>query len=133
MELRDRLVSAPVPALPIDDGRFILDVDASDISVGAVLSQLQGGNERVIAYFSQRHAATEMNYCTTRKLAVVKALRNVRVYLLGRPFLLRTDHSALRWLRLTPAPFDQQGRWMVEIVEFDFEIEHRAGKKTLQS
>ena len=36
-----RLVSAPVLALPVDDGRFILDVDASDLSVGAVLSQLQ--------------------------------------------------------------------------------------------
>ena len=46
LELRDRLVSAPVLALPIDDGRFILDVDASDISVGAVLSQLQGRKER---------------------------------------------------------------------------------------
>ena len=42
LELRDRLVSVPVLALPIDDGRFILEVDASDLSVGAVLSQLQG-------------------------------------------------------------------------------------------
>ena len=67
LELRDRLVSAPVLAQPIDNGRFILDVDASYLSVGAVLSLLQGGKERVIAYFSQRHAATEMNYCTTRK------------------------------------------------------------------
>ena len=107
LKLHDRLVSAPVLALPIDDGRFILDVDASDLSLGAFLSQLQGGKERVIAYFSQRHAATEMNYCTTRKelLAVVKALRKFRVYLLGRPFLLRANHSALRWLRLTSAPF----------------------------
>ena len=61
---------------------------------------------------------------------MVKALRKFRVHLLGRPFLLRTDHSALRWLRLTPAPFGQQGRWMVEIEDFDFEIEHRAGKNT---
>ena len=39
-----------------------------------------------------------MNYCITRKelLAVMKALRKFRVYLLGRPFLLRTDHSTLR-------------------------------------
>ena len=86
LELRDRLFSAPVLALPIDDGRFILDVDASDLSVVADLSQRQGGKERVIAYFSKRHAATEMNYCTTHKelLAVVKALRKFRVYLLGR-------------------------------------------------
>ena len=109
LELRDRLVSAPVLALSIDDGKFILDVDASDLSVGAVLSRLQGEKDRMIAFFSQRHSATELNYCTTRKelLAVVKVLRKFRVYLLGRPFLPRTDHSALRWLRLTPAPFGQ--------------------------
>ena len=47
LELRDRLVSASVLALPIDDGMFILDVNASDLSVGTVLSQLQGGKERV--------------------------------------------------------------------------------------
>ena len=68
-----------------------------------------------------------MNYCTIRKglLAAVKAVGKFRVYLLGRPFLLRTDHNALHWLRLTPAPFGKQGHWMMEIEEFDFEIEHR--------
>ena len=66
MELLDRLISAQVQALPIDDGMFILYVDASDLSIGAVLSQLQDGKERMIAYFSQRHAATEMNYYITR-------------------------------------------------------------------
>ena len=74
---------------------------------GAVLSQEQGGHERVLAYFRQKHSETERNYFTTRKelLVVVKALRKFRMYIYGRPFLLRTDHSALRWLRLTPAPF----------------------------
>ena len=95
-------------------------MDGSDLASGAVLSQEQVGLEQVVAYFSQKYSETERNYCITRKelLAVVKALRKFRMYLLGRSFLLRTDHSALRWLRLTPAPFRQQGRWMVEIEEF---------------
>ena len=88
----------------------------------------------MIEYFSHRHAATELNNCTTRYelLAVVKALRKFRVYLLGRPFLLRTHHTALRWLPLTPPHFGQQERWMVEVEEFDLEVAHRARKKALQ-
>ena len=62
-------------------------------------------------------------------LVVVKALRQFRPYLLGRECLLRTDHSALRWLRQTPAPIGQQGLWMVELEEFNFQIEQRPGHK----
>ena len=93
--LHDRLMTMPVLTLPIDEGRFVLDVDASDLASGAVLSQEQGSQEWVIAYFNQKYSETERNYCTTRKklLAVVKALRKIRVYLLGRPLLLITDHS----------------------------------------
>ena len=41
---------------------------------------------------------------------------------------LRTDHSALQWLRRTPRPVGQQARWLTTIEEFDFDIQHRAGR-----
>ena len=46
-ELKKRLCSAPILAFPHDTGDFILDTDASGVGVGAVLSQVQGGEERV--------------------------------------------------------------------------------------
>ena len=49
-------MTAPVLTLPIDEGRFVLDVDASDLVSGAILFQEQGGQERVVAYFSQKHS-----------------------------------------------------------------------------
>eukprot|EP00731_Ephydatia_muelleri_P011946 Em0006g840a len=53
-ELRKRLVSSPVLAYPDYERRFILDTDASDVGIGAVLSQVSDcGSERVIAYASR--------------------------------------------------------------------------------
>jgi len=89
---------------------MILDTDASDTAIGAVLSQIQGGYERVIPYASRRLDRREVNYCVARKelLAVVHFMRYFRQYLLGRMFLVRTDHSALTWLRRTPDPTGKQ-------------------------
>ena len=59
-ELKDRLTSPPVLAFPQKDGgKFILNTDASDCSIGAVLSQLQNGEEKVIAYASRTLSKSE--------------------------------------------------------------------------
>ena len=50
-------------------------------------------------------------------------------YLLGREFKIRTDHSALTWLRRTPDPIGQQARWLEILEEFRFSIEHRPGAR----
>lgn len=53
-KLKSKLISAPIFAYPdIDAGEFILDTDASAFAIGSVLSQVQGGKERVIAYESR--------------------------------------------------------------------------------
>ena len=54
--LRERLVTVPVLTLLTDEGRCVLNVDASDLASGAVLSQEQGDQERVVAYFTQKHS-----------------------------------------------------------------------------
>ena len=109
-QLKSALTSPPILAMPMDSGEFILDTDAANETVGALLSQIQEGQERVIAYASRRLDRKEMNYCVTRKelLAVVYFLRYFKQYLLGREFRIRTDHSALTWLKHTPEPIGQQ-------------------------
>ena len=129
--LKRKLTEAPVLALPRDQGMFILDTDASNHGIGAVLSQVQDGEEKVISYASRLYSNAEHRYCVTRKelLGVVFFLKHFRQYLLGRPFLVRTDHAALQWLRRTPEPIGQQGRWLEQLEEFDFTVQHRPGAK----
>ena len=136
-DLKKTLVSDSVMAYPRDGGLFILDTDASATGIGAVLSQLQWDEtsqkevERPIAYASRTLTRSQRRYCTTRRelLAVVSFVRHFRHYLLGRKFLIRTDHSSLRWIMSFREPTDQMARWLEILSQFDFDIEHRAGKK----
>jgi len=129
--LKSSLIGAEVLRLPDEEGLFILDCDASDQAIGAVLSQVQNGEERPVCYASQLYDKHQKNYNVTRKelLALVTFVKKFRQYLLGRKFLIRTDHAALQWLRRTPEPIGQQARWLEILEEFDFDIQHRAGTK----
>jgi hypothetical protein len=130
-ELKQHLTTAPILAMPIDNAPFVLDTDASDLAIGAVLSEVIDGEERVIAYANRRLTRSEANYCVTRRelLAVVYFMKYFRHYLLGRRFTVRTDHAALQWLRRIPEPIGQQARWIGILEEFEYTIVHRAGSK----
>ena len=127
--LKERLITAPVLGMPRDEGTYYLDTDASDVGLGAVLSQDQNGREVVLAYTSRTLQKPERNYDVTRRelLAVVYGLKSYRQYLLGRQFVIRTDHSALQSLRKTPELIGQQARWQAFIEQFNFIIVHRPG------
>ena len=84
--MSSRPVGPDITAFPCDAGTFILDTDACDVGIGAVLSQVQDGVERVIAYASRSLNRAERNYCVTDKelLAVRYFVEYFRHYLLGR-------------------------------------------------
>ncbi|GBM74824.1 Transposon Ty3-I Gag-Pol polyprotein [Araneus ventricosus] len=127
--LKQALITSPVLTYPRTDKEFILDTDASNEGIGAVLSQKIGNEECVIAYFSKSLGKPERNYCVTRKelLAIVKSIEHFHHYLYGRKFLLRTDHASLRWLLNFREPEGQIARWIQRLQEYDFEIQHRKG------
>lgn len=129
--IKEMLLSPAVMAHPMSEGLFILDTDASDFAIGAVLSQIQNGEERVIAFGSKTLSKTEKNYCVTDKelLAIRYFTEYYRVYLLGKPFLIRTDHQALKWLLSMKEPKSRVARWIEALSEFSFTIEHRSGLK----
>nr|WPV71156.1 MAG: replicase [Ips erranti-like virus 3] len=129
-ELKVTLCSPPVLAFPRPGEEFIVDADASNIGLGGVLSQIQDGEERVIAYFSKSLSKPERNYCVTRKelLAVVKTVEQFHKYLYGQRFRLRTDHASLKWLFQFKNPEGQIARWLQRLQEYDFQIEHRKGR-----
>ena len=129
--LKDEMVKVPILAYPDPEKDFILDMDASGYGIGAVLSQVQDGRERVIAYGSRTLTKEERSYCVTRKelLAVVHFVKQYRHYLFGKRFLVRTDHGALRYLLTFKDPQGQMARWLQVLDTYTFDIEHRAGKK----
>ena len=72
--LKSKLSSPPILAYPDPCGsEFILDTDCSNKALGTVLSQIQNGQERMLAYYSRALTKSEGNYCTTTKelLAVI--------------------------------------------------------------
>lgn len=129
--LKQSLLEAPILGYPDPGLEYILDTDASLDGVGAVLSQVQAGHERVISYYSRALSKTERNYCVTRRelLAVVKAVIHFRPYLYGKEFKIRTDHASLLWLCRRTTPSAQVARWLQILGEFNFVIYHRSGSK----
>ncbi|GFW72910.1 retrovirus-related Pol polyprotein from transposon 412 [Trichonephila clavipes] len=129
LQLKEALTSSPILIYPQPDKPFILDTDASNESVGAVLSQEKDGQERVVAYWSKCLSKPERNYCVTRKelLAIVKAIEHFHHYLYGQKFLLRTDHASLTWLMNFRNTEGQVARWIQRLNEYYFDIRHRKG------
>ena len=129
-KLKQALTGSNIMAYPRDNGLFILDTDACRDSIGCVLSQVQEGQEKVIAYASRSLNKNEMNWCITDRelLAVRYYMEYYRQYLLGRHFLVRTDHQALKWLFSFKEPKGRIARWLEIMSQYDFELEFRAGK-----
>ena len=96
--LKQKLTEAPILARPDFEKEFILDTNASDIAIAAVLSQNIDGKEHVIAFASKLLSKCERRYCVTSKelLAMVNYVKHFRHYLYGKKFILRTDHESLR-------------------------------------
>lgn len=95
--LKEALASTLVLANPESEDPFALDKDASNVGIGAVLSQVHQGYESVIVYYSQALSKPEHNYCTTSVnllLAIVKAIDHFHPFLYGRnlPRLEPTMH-----------------------------------------
>ena len=127
--LKKASTAVPILARREFESPFHLQTNASSIGLGAVLTQVLGGEERVIAYASRTMIAAERNYTVTEQecLAVVWAVKKFRAYLEGYHFEVITDHSSLRCLYGLKDPSGRLARWALQLLQFDFTITHRKG------
>ncbi|KAF3668248.1 hypothetical protein FXO38_08178 [Capsicum annuum] len=93
-ELKIRLSSTPILALPNFDDDFHVETDASGVGIGVILS-LKG---HPIAYYSQKLIPQMQKASTYHReiYAITQAVAKWRQYLLGRRFIIFTDQQSLK-------------------------------------
>ena len=131
-ELKHALQSYPVLQSPKWDREFILQVDASNRGLGAVLCQNDDeGEEHPICFASRKLLPRETVLSTTEKecLAIIWAVEKFRYYLFGRTFMLQTDHNPLVWLNRVKDKNRKLLSWSLILQEYDIQIEHKSGVK----
>ena len=128
--LRNYLTSDTILIFPDFTQLFRLETDACNYGVGAVLSQKRDKKYQPVAYWSRHLNKVQQNYSTIEKdaLAIVMAVKHFRVYLYGQKFVIATDHQALKWLAEMKDPQSRLARWIIELGEYDYEIEFKPGK-----
>lgn len=132
--LKQCLMCPPVLAYPDFSQPFVLTTDGSLHGLGAVLSQRQGGSERVIAYASRGLRGSEKNdknYSAFKlELLALKwaVTEKFKEYLIYSKFSVVTDHNPLRYLETANLGAVEQ-RWIAQLAEFDFEVYYKPGRQ----
>ncbi|XP_076660976.1 uncharacterized protein LOC143364587 [Halictus rubicundus] len=132
--LKNRLLSAPILSIYSPQDETELHCDASASGFGAILLQRKADKKlHPVFYFSKRTTEIESRYHSfeLETLAIVSALRRFRTYLLGRKFKIVTDCQALSLTLNKKETNPRIARWVLEMQNYDYELEHRAGSRML--
>ena len=136
--IKSLLLTAPVLKAPDFDKPFKLQVDVSDVGVGAVL--LQESPQRIdhpVSYYSQKFNRQQANYSTSEKetLALLFSLQHFEVYLSAAvtPVEVYTDHNPLAFIHKMKNKNQRLLRWSLALQEYDLTIRHIKGKDNVKS
>ena len=118
---------------------LILQTDASGIGLGAVMFQKdESGELRPVAYGSRVLSSAEKNYSNIEReaLALVFGVTNFRQYLLGRTFMLRTDHQPLLKLfgcteKVPTLVSSRLKKWKMVLSAYNYSMEYIPGRKNV--
>ena len=126
-QLKTALTTPPTLCLPDFSQRFVIECDASGVEIGTVLTQ----HNQPVAFFSEALKGSTLALSTYEKemLAIVKAVRKWRSYLLGKPFTVRTDHKILKYLLEQRITTPAQSRWIPKLLGYDYIIEYKRGSE----
>lgn len=127
---KNMLINEPILQYPDFSKPFNVTTDASNVAIGAVLSQGPIGKDLPVAYASRTLNDSEQNYSTIEKelLGIVWATKYFRPYIFGRKFNLVTDHKPLQWLFSLKEQNSKLLRWRIKLEEYDYNIIYKKGK-----
>ncbi|KAG1468527.1 hypothetical protein G6F56_003781 [Rhizopus delemar] len=132
--LKSLMSSSPVLQHPDLNKPFIIETDASDLGVGAVLLQRDANDIlHPLAYESKKLSDAEKGYPVQERelLAVLHALRVWRCFIEGTTYTVYTDHNPLQYLRSTTKPTPRLVRWLAEFETYDPIIKYKPGKENV--
>ena len=134
-QLKAALASAPVLITPDNSKPYVLHTDASGYAVGASLSQMTDRGLQPVAFMSKKMNGAQRNYSVHEweLLAVMEALKAWRCYLYGSatPIDIHTDHHSLQWINTQPNLSARQCRWVEQLQDYSFKIQHLSGDKNV--
>ena len=127
--LKDALSSALVLALPDFNKTFVVETDACNTGIGAVL--MQEGHP--ICYISRALGPRQQALSVYEKelMAVVFAVQTWSAYLAHRPFIIKTDQKSLKYMMEQKATTPFQHMWLSKLMGYDFEVQYKLGKENV--
>lgn len=128
-KLKQALTSAPVLAVPDFSKQFVIETDASQKGIGAVL--MQDGHPLSFLSRSLGPKWQRLSVYEKELLAIVFAVQKWEQYVSGSHFIIRTDQKSLKWLlqQKISTPFQQF--WLSKLMGFDYEITYKSGTENL--
>ena len=131
--LKNRLITAPILVAPDPDKSFRIHSDASQHTIGAVLSQEKEGKWHPVAYLSRQMKPAERNYSVQEQemLSLIYALQKWRHYLFGFPVKAYTDHESLTHWQKFRHLTGRKARWVEILNEYPVEVIYQPGRSNI--
>ena len=129
--IKQKLANPPILTYPDFRLPLIVATDASSTTIGGVLSQVQDGVEKVVAYWSRQLQKAERNYSTIEReaLAVVSGIKEFYPYLYGFCFTVVTDHNPLTSPKGLKDTGGRLTRWIMFLQQFNYDLKYKQGLK----
>jgi transposase InsO family protein len=134
------LSSSPVLAHFDEKKQLVLECDASQYGIGAVICHRIDGVDMPIAFASRSLHDAESRYSQLEKeaLAIVFGVKKFHAFLYGRRFTLISDHKPLLGLLheskpIPPLASGRIQRWALILAGCSYEMQHRAGRSLLRA
>lgn len=131
-KLKEALSCKPLLWAPDYNRPFVVQCDASDRGMGAILCQRDGnGREHPILYISRKLTMREEAYCASEKecACLVWAIQKLACYISGARFTIETDHCPLTWLQQMSSRNARLLRWSIALQPYTFDVRYRKGKE----
>lgn len=132
-KLKKLLTDKPILIIFSPDRETELHTDASKIGFGAILMQKSQVDSQFhpVYFYSKKTTPAQANYCSyeLEVLAIVGALKKLRVYLLGIEFKIVTDCAAFKMTMDRKEIVPRIAGWALMLQDYQYKLEHRPGLK----